>query len=302
MLIHPSLRLRHLLCFLEIAKAGSLVAAAERLSVSQPAASKSLRELEDLLGAKLFDRSGRQLRLNANGQVFQRSVGAAMLGIEQAGKTITGGRANRSRIAVGALPTAAAHLVPQAMLALRQTHPLCHIRASTGPNWLLRSQLREGALDIVVGRMSSAEHMSGLTFEQLYAEDVVAVGRMGHPQSGELGLDDLMDYPIIIPPKGAVIGPVVRDYLASIGAAEIRPFVDTVSLPIGRELVLNSDAIWFISRGVVENELHESVLRTFRLNQPMLTGPVGLCLRHDAQIGTELQALIDHLRGVAKRM
>jgi LysR family pca operon transcriptional activator len=302
MLIHSSLRLRHLTCFLEIAKAGSLVAAAARMSVTQPAVSKTLRELEDMLGAQLFDRTGRQLSINAHGRVFQRRVGGAFAEIEQAGKAVTGGDGLASSIAVGALPTAAAVLVPHAALALRETHPHCRLRASTGPNWLLRSQLLEGDLDIVVGRMAPAEQMSGLSFEQLFPEDVVAVVRERHPQSGELSLDGLMAYPLIIPPKGAVIGPVVRDYLTGIGASDIRPFVETVSLPIGREIILNSDAIWFISRGVIERELREGTVRTVELNQPMFTGPVGLCLRKDGQIGPELQALITHLRSVARAM
>ncbi|MGB0506089.1 MAG: LysR substrate-binding domain-containing protein [Pikeienuella sp.] len=302
MLIHSNLRLRHLSCFLEIAKVGSLVAAADRLAISQPAVSKTLRELEEMLGVQLFDRSGRRLSINAHGRVFQRRVGNAFSEIEQAGRAVTGGDGRVSRISVGALPTAAGVLVPRAVLAMRETHPFCRLRASTGPNWLLRSQLLDGDLDIVVGRMAPSEQMDGLSFEQLYPEDVVAVVRSDHPQSGELGLNDLLSYPLIIPPKGAVIGPIVRDYLTGIGAGDIQPFVDTVSLPIGREIVLNSDAIWFISRGVIDRELREGVVRAVELNQPMFTGPVGLYLRKDGQIGPELQALISHLRGVAQGM
>ena len=53
------IRHRHLACFLEVARARKISQAAEALNITQPAASKTLRDLEDILGAKLFDR-GRQ--------------------------------------------------------------------------------------------------------------------------------------------------------------------------------------------------------------------------------------------------
>ncbi|MDO7732803.1 MAG: LysR family transcriptional regulator, partial [Paracoccaceae bacterium] len=59
------IRLRHLRCFLETAQLGSLSAAARVLRISQPAASKTIRELEDILGRALFDRAARRLSLTS---------------------------------------------------------------------------------------------------------------------------------------------------------------------------------------------------------------------------------------------
>jgi LysR family pca operon transcriptional activator len=73
------LRLRHLRCFLEIARAESVSLAAEQLNITQPAVSRSLKELEDMLGTHLFDRVGRGLRLNEAGRVFQSHAAASMV-------------------------------------------------------------------------------------------------------------------------------------------------------------------------------------------------------------------------------
>lgn len=54
--IDTRIKFRHLVCFLEVARQGTLARAADKLAVSQPAISKTLRELEDLLGASLFVR------------------------------------------------------------------------------------------------------------------------------------------------------------------------------------------------------------------------------------------------------
>lgn len=290
MSIDPRLRLRHITTFLEIAQAGSIVAAASRLGVTQPAVSKTLRELEDILGQPLFDRSGRRLRLNTVGQGFQKQAGSAMTTLARATLPMAGQA--QARLTIGALPTAATRLVPQAAIRFRATHPHCMIRVSTGPNWLLLSQLREGRLDLVVGRMADADRMEGLSFRQLYTEDVVAVVRRDHPWGDRLDLAGLAEAALILPPPGAVIGPLVRSYLRSVGVADPVPAFETVSLAFARQILRATDAIWFISRGVVAEDLAAGSLRALSLNAPMMAGPVGISLRQGAPQTEELGAMM----------
>lgn len=152
-MLSPHLRLRHLRCFLEIARLGSLSAAAEALHVSQPAASKTIRELEEILGTALFDRSGRRLVLTAAGRIYQNHAGAAIADLERAQHLVLSPPRERPKISAGVLPTAGTGLVPRAALAFRETHPDVLLDVMTGPNWLLHSLLREGQLDIVIGRI-----------------------------------------------------------------------------------------------------------------------------------------------------
>lgn len=65
-------RLRHLHALLEIVRQKSVVQAASSLNISQPAVTKTIRELEDLLGTSLFERDGRGVRLTRQGEVFLR--------------------------------------------------------------------------------------------------------------------------------------------------------------------------------------------------------------------------------------
>ncbi len=176
-MIDPRLRLRHLRCFLETARLGSVSAAAEALHISQPAVSKTIRELEDILGTALFTRSGRRLVLSRAGRVFQSHAGTAMIDLGRAQDLVREAPRTSSRLMIGALPTAATTLVPEAAVAFRAARPDCLLRVSTGPNWLLASQLREGTLDMVVGRMAPAAVSGGLSFRQLVSEPVVAVVR-----------------------------------------------------------------------------------------------------------------------------
>lgn len=302
-MISPHLRLRHLRCFLEVAHRGSLSAAAEALHVSQPAASKTIRELEQILGTVLFDRSGRRLTLTPAGRVYQAHAGAALADLERGQRMVLNPPKERPRLRAGVLPTAATGLVPRAALAFRADHPEVLLDVMTGPNWLLLSLLREGQLDLVVGRAPPEDKAEALRFRQLYWERVVPVVRPAHPllrRDWDYGA--LTDYPLMLPPQGALIASGVRTWLHSVGISDPQPAWENVSLPFGREVVLHSDTVWFISEGVVRPELESGMLAVLPIRNELFGGPVGISLREGAEPAPEAQALIAALERAAVGM
>ena len=87
----------------------------------------------------------------------------------------------RRELRIGSLPTAATELVPDAVLTFSKDTPNSQLKVRTGPNWMLFNQLRDGQLDLVVGRMPDADLLTDIAFEQFYSEDVVCVVRPDHP-------------------------------------------------------------------------------------------------------------------------
>lgn len=299
-MLHSHLRLRHLRCFLETARLGSLSAAADQLNISQPAASKTLRELEQILGRPLFERVGRGLVLSAAGQVFQTHAGSAMAELERAQRAVLDPPRPRPRLAIGVLPTAATRLVPAAALAMRAQDPEVLIEIMTGPNWLLLSLLREGQLDLVVGRMPPQGNGEGLSFTPLYWEKVVPVVRAGHPLVGcDWQPEDLRAHPLMLPPKGAAIAASVRAWLHSVGLGDREPAFENVSLAFGREVLLGSDAVWFISEGIVRPEIEAGSLVVLPLRNELLGGPVGVSQRRDAQHSPQMHTMLAALNRAA---
>ncbi len=282
---------------------GSLSAAAEALHVSQPAVSKTVRELEDILGVSLFDRSGRQLVLTRAGRTYQQYAGAVMVDLRRAHALVQEAPQQKIRLNIGALPTASTDLMPNAALEFMSIRPDCLICITTGPNGMLMSQLREGELDMVVGRLAPEQGMRSLTFLQLYSEKVIPVVRAGHPLAGdrwgEAGLADTAfnKFPLMMPPADAVIYPIVRAYLYNYGISDPDPMFENVSLAFGRCVVQRSDTIWFISQGVVLNELEAGTLVALPLEDELLGGPVGVSLRENTVMSPELQDLIKALTG-----
>ncbi|AUR01736.1 putative HTH-type transcriptional regulator pcaQ (plasmid) [Phaeobacter inhibens] len=241
-----------------------------------------------MLGAPLFDRVGRGLRLNEAGRVFQSHASASMVELMRGRDRLAKDGDLTSRLSVGVLPTAATDLLPRAALSFREEMPHVRLHIMTGPNWLLFNQLRDGTLDLVVGRMPEKAAGTGVTFQQLYIEDVVLVCRPGHPiLKMPRPEENIPNYTLILPPKGAVISQTVERYLVSIGLPEMRGSYETVSLTVGRKIVSYSDSIWFISRGVVGDEIANGSLLPIKLSSPLLSGPVGISISRSAPLSVE---------------
>lgn len=296
------LRLRHIRCFLEIARAQSVSVAAAQLNFTQPAVSRSLKELEGILGMRLFDRVGRGLRLNEAGRIFQSHAAASMTELMRGHDRLSKEGGASVRLSVGALPTASTDLLPRAALRFRAQAPNVRLHILTGPNWLLFNQLRDGALDLVVGRMAEGQAATGVTFEQLYIEDVVLVCRPDHPiLTANKPISEIGEFPMILPPKGAVIFSTVARYLTSIGIPDMRGEIETVALPVGRKMAQSSDMLWFISRGVVAEELRLGTLMAVDLASPLLSGPVGISISRSAPLSVERSLLSECLHHTVGR-
>ena len=302
MSLDNQLRLRHVQTFLEIARAESVSLAASRLNITQPAVSRSLRELEDMLGVRLFDRVGRSLRLNDAGRLFQTHASASMTELLRGVERLRSGGGPAARLAIGVLPTAATDLVPAAALVFRKDMPHVKLSIHTGSNGLLFNQLRDGVVDLVVGRMPEKEARTGVTFQQLYIEDVVLVCRPDHPiLDCPTPAQKIEAYPLILPTAEALISESVARYLASVGLSDVPAAIETVALPVGRKLVSTSDALWFISRGVVADELARGILVAVTLPSPILSGPVGYSVSRASPINVERSVFADCLQRVKRR-
>ena len=296
--MHPGIKLRHFRVFLDIASMGSLSGAARAQGLTQPALSRSLAELEDLLGQPLFLRQGRRLVLTEAGQLFRRHASVGLQALEAAARSLQPGGTGE-RLRVGVLPTIAARVFPRVALRFGTLAPGTTLSVETGAHTDLLRRLREGTIDLMIGRLPAARDMNDLNFEHLYEEAVILCVRTGHPLGGAGAEEVLRRAPLILPTEGAIIRRVVDDYLASLGLGPVRPAFETVSLAVGRGLLLGSDAAWFISRGVVEQDLDEGTLVTLPTGVRFLSGAVGITTLQRAAARPGLDLLLQITREIA---
>jgi LysR family pca operon transcriptional activator len=301
--LNPRIKFRHLVCFLETARLRSVVKAAVVIGVSQPAASKTIQELEDALGAVLFDRSRRVMSLTGFGQVFLRYAGASVTALRQGIDSIDQARSlTEAIVKVGALPTASARILPKAVELFTGQHIGSKVRVVTGPTAFLQAQLRLGDVDFVIGRMAEPEAMAGFSFEHLYSETVAFATRPGHPLLTRTPFDfrAIAGFQILMPPPGAAIRPSVERFLIAHGVGSLPYQIETVSTAFGRSYTRGSDAVWIISEGVIAEDVASGALVRLPVDGHETLGPVGLTTRTDLPLSLAAQLLVDALRGQAR--
>jgi LysR family transcriptional regulator, pca operon transcriptional activator len=298
------IKFRHLIYFAEVARLGSVIKAAEALRISQPAVSKTLRELEEELGVDLFDRSHRNVVLTVSGSMFLQYAHASVAALHQGVDLVTQSLAAKAlTITIGALPTVSARILPNAVKLFNAAMPSSRIRIVTGPNEFLMSQLRRGAFDLVIGRMGEPDIMKGFSFEHLYSEKVAFVVRCGHPLLSIKAFDAsaIVDYPLLMPPEGSIIRPAVMRFLFSQGLGPLRDQVETVSTSFGRAFTRGSDAIWIISEGVVAEDVETQQLALLPFDTSQTLGPVGLTKRADERLPAAAEIFIRSIREAVRQ-
>lgn len=289
--------LKHLRCFMEVYHLGSLAEAALSLGITQSAASRRLSDLEEVLQRPLFAREGRRLRPKAEALLLLRYAEAALLKLNMGLDLVTGtAAAARPVLAIGALPTVAATLVPKAILQLRQIAPRLLIRVETGSGDQLLPRLRAGQLDAVVGRMAPVDQLRDLRFDPLFQDRLAFVVRTGHPLTKTLcRLADFAAFPMILPPPTAVVRPIVEGFLIARGIALPEDRMETTADAVAAALLRASDAIWAISRGVAEAAVAEGRLVFLPVDTADTIGAIGVTRRDDDETETELTLLLDTL-------
>lgn len=304
-MIDARIKLRHIACFLEVAARGGFGRAAEALHLTQPAVSRAIAELEEILGVLLFERGRGGAILTPAGHAFRAHAGAAFAELGRGIDTLRQSAGSLAgELAVGTLPTVAAHIMPQAVRRAKAAGLAATISIEAGPNGWLVDQLKRGRLDLVVGRLAEPQAMMGLAFEHLYSEPIVFVARPGHPASrrGPLGLAEITCFPIILPGHGSIIRPEIDRLFIIEGLAGPEERIETVDPSFSRAYVRTSDTVWIISYGVVARELNEGQLVRLPLSSHISGGPVGLTTRAGQQLSPAADILARALRETAREL
>lgn len=298
------LKLRHLQCLLAVAQHRHLGRAAQALAISQPAVSKTLAELEDILGVPLFDRSRRGVVLTAQGQTLLGYAGSCLRTLREGVELVRGaGEETSAPIAVGLLPTAEAQLFPAALQRFRRTHPRGRLLIQTGGGYgEMLARLKRGELDLVLGRQAEPAEMTGLSFEPLYTEDMVLAVRPGHPllAAAPFDLARLAEQELLLPSEGSIVRRSADAFLIGHGIGPPAATVETMSVTFSRVHAQASDAVWFVPVGIAAPDLRAGTLVRLPVDTASTSAAVGLTLRGDAVPSQAVTALVQAIREAAR--
>jgi LysR family transcriptional regulator, pca operon transcriptional activator len=283
--LDQKLKFRYLRAIAAIEQQQSLLRAADVLGISQPALTKSLKEVEDILGTRIFDRHARGLTANRFGKVAAdtaRRILGELRAMEDAFDRIDDDASGT--VVVGALPTAAAGIMPGVVKHMQKTDPEIEIRVVDGRTDDLLTALALGDIDLIVGRLYLGSPSDGLVREALYDEPFAIIAGAHHPlaRNGPIQPSALSAYELSLPIATLRIHEDTREFMDQFGIAASTG-ISTTSLSLMRELLLTSDLLTLMPPLMLMGDIVRGGLKTIPLvgqdNAP--PRPAGLIYRAD---------------------
>lgn len=294
------LTMRHIRLINAIGETGQISLAASQMGISQPAASRSLGEIEQLVGAPLFERMVRGMVPTPIGKLFLHhldTIVGELAGTIESLDAFQKGRAGGIRI--GTVTGPAVGTVVPAVQALREEAPNAEVSIDVAPSRELVYGLIRGEYDIVLGRIPEEVDPRQFDIRRGHTEEVRLLVRAGHPllESGPVSLDALRDCTFVTQRTGSPIRAATERAFLMASIAPPAKTVDTASLVIAVAYIRNSNAIATVTTEVRDliRRSTSSPIEELRLATPIVLDPYHLLVaksRGLTPIGTRMFQLL----------
>lgn len=297
------LKTRHLALLVQLDERRSILHGAEAIGMTQPAASKLLAEMEDLLGVQLFLRHARGVEPTPYGTLVVRRARNALTEIVQAREEVQALRSGLAgNVALGTVITSARDLVPQAVTRLKRDFPRIIVTIDVDFSEILIDRLLAGKLDLVIARIHNLPHVAELAYERLVESPHGVFARAGHPLTRRraVKLADLAAQGWLLPPPGNVLRDRLSVIFSEHGLVLPQQDVETASLPVITSLLAMSDMVSVLADEVVAPEVDAGILARLRVELPLRLGAAGIVSRRDRALSPSAQTLLGVLRDAAR--
>jgi DNA-binding transcriptional LysR family regulator len=297
--IRARLKTRQLLLIVALAEEGNIHRAAQVLNMTQPAASKLLKDLEEVLEVQLFDRLPRGMRPTWYGECMIRHAREALASLNQAHDELTALKAGRfGQVGVGAITSPGLALLPAAIAALKQDQPNLRVSLDIETSPVLLNRLREGKLDVIVARLFEEHDKANLRYEPITGEPVCAVARPGHPLMSVNGLTlrDVVNAGWIVPPAGSVLRHRFDLMFTEAGLVPPINVIETAAVLFITRMLQKSDMLCVIATEVANYYAAHGIVSILPLQMPCNMDDFGLITRTDRLPSPGAKLLMQALR------
>ena len=303
--LRARLKTRQLLLLIALDDHRNIHRAADALHMTQPAASKELKDLEEMLDVTLFERLPRGMEPTLYGETMIRHARMALTSLSAAHDDIVALKSGLvGQVEVGVIMTAAMGLLPRAIARVKQQAPMLRIGVHLEQSNILLDRLQHGTLDFMIGRILEKEDSSDLVYEELTEEPACAVARTGHPllEHKGLKLQDINGYPWILPPQGSILRHRFDMMFRRAGLEPPANVVDTTALLLITALLQQTDSLHVMPIQVAQYYASLNVVGILPIELPCKMDAFGI-IRHENQLLSPGAALLlNAVRAEAREM
>lgn len=295
------MRLHQIRHFLAVVDAGTLRGAALRLGVTQPAVTKSLRQLEEQVGTRLMLRTPRGVVLTPAGRKFKDRARVIEAELRRLGEELAAERGDaEGSVAFGVGPQSTL-LVPESLQHFRRQYPHAQVRILEGVAPGLLGFVRDETLDFCLSMAPARKLEGGLVFKPLMRPSLIVAGRKGHPLRRATSLRELSDCQwVMYFPLG--VGAMLEKAFAAAGAALPRSIVHCESYAVALSLLANTDTLGLLFPQVLADPFTGSGLQQIAVREPIPSPLTGLYSRVDAPMAPAAAAMAQAITATARRI
>ena len=297
------LRLSQLELLAAMDRTQTLSAAAREVNLTQPAASRLLRELSSDLHVVLFERIGRVLRPTAAGRALVRKAVSLVADLDRTQQEIEAIDSGLiGTVSIGAGVSSCYVIVPTALKLLMDQSSQIAVSVREGPMDELLARLRAGQIDLLVGRFGGDQDVSDIKMQDLYRPNVVAVCGVRHPLASRRSLhwDDLYEQPWIFPEAGTAMRTAVESHFRKQKRRPTQALVESSSIQANVALVNASHLVWVLSFDVAKYFADLGALHILKVEQLPAPGAFVLAQLHGRILSPAGEKLAECLRTAGK--
>ena len=278
--------------FLEVARQRSFSRAAEKLYRTQPAISAQIRALEQELGQKLFDRSGRKIFLTPAGDVlYEYGEKLVALHRETLQRVKDVQDAVAGKLVVGANEATCLYVLPQVFAGFKRKYPQVGISIYRNFSHKILQKMAEHQVDI--GIVTLPVMQNNLKVMPIYEDELQVVVPAKHPlaKRAAVKIEDLVPEPLIFPKGGhtrELLDKIFRKYQHQLHISMELASVESIKKFVGAGL-----GISLLSRTYAEMETKSGILKLIPLQGMQLVRRLGLVYRTDHYLSRAVQAFAD---------
>jgi DNA-binding transcriptional LysR family regulator len=302
--VRARLKTRQLQLLAAMEEEGNVRRAADSLGITQPAASRLLKELEDMLGVSLFDRTPHGMHATLYGEVMIRHARMVLSNLSHAHDEISALRAGLTgQVRIGVIAAAAATMVPRAIASVKERYPQLQIWLQVETSDVMLARVAEGELDIMIGRVLERQDplKTEVRYEPLADEPLCVVARSGHPLESEtdLTLSDVVNASWVLYPPGSVLRHRFDLMFSQIGLNPPQNVVNTNNFLAISSLLLQSDMLAVLPDEVARQYQQYSMLKQMPVDLPCRMDTFGIITRQAQLLSPAAAVVLEALRTAA---
>ncbi|CAN7766479.1 LysR family transcriptional regulator [Caballeronia sp. LjRoot34] len=282
--VRARLKTRQLMLLAAMEEEGNVRRAADVLGMTQPAASRLLKELEDVLEVRLFDRTPYGMHATLYGEVMIRHARMVLSNLSQAHDEISALRAGLvGQVQIGAIAAATATMVPLAIARVKALYPQLQIWLQVETSDVMLPLVAEGHLDIMIGRVleRQGQFKDTVRYEPIAEEPLCVVVRPGHPleQATGLTMHDIVNAGWVLHPPGSVLRHRFDMVFSQIGLSSPQNVVNTNNILAISGILLQSDMLTVMPEEVARQYEEFGTLKRLAIKLPCRMDAFGIITR-----------------------